>query len=458
MRDVSLGASRAKVLSATTVLIPVIAAADWSIGNRASLGLLYMLPVMLAATVLPPALIVALAAGCAVLRWMFDVPSPPLEMSLRFIFGVIAYSGCGLFVAALIRNRNLALRHLERVRLEQKLRQDAEEQLALLVESSPAAILTTDADGAVLASNHAAETLFLSGSLAGKRIGDCVPLLADALRFRSAPKDFRAAAQCQGRRENGEIFLAQTWFSCYATPHGTRLAAIVVDVSEEMRDREEEGLRQLTRGNRIAAAAVSHEVRNLCNAISLLSSNMKEKHPIAEDADFRGLTALVDGLERIASGALGETLHDALEEVPLREVLDNLRIVIEPDWREIEGVVSWRLPPDMPAVLAERHGLLQAFLNLANNSHRAVRNCSRRELEIYVSVRESVAQVRFHDSGPGIAEPARLFQAFQSGADGAGLGLYLSRAVVRSYGGDLCYEPPETGSCFRVDLPVVRRG
>jgi hypothetical protein len=42
-----------------------------------------------------------------------------------------------------------------------------------------------------------------------------------------------------------------------------------------MREREEAGLQQLLRGNRIAAAAVAHEVRNLCVAMSLLSSNLQ---------------------------------------------------------------------------------------------------------------------------------------------------------------------------------------
>ena len=453
-----LGADRKKVLAATGAVIAVVATADWYIGNRASLGLFYILPMMLGATVLAPPQIAALAVVCSVLRSAFDLPSPRIEMLLRFVFAALAYAGSGLFVAALMRNRELVVQHLKRVRREQELRQEAEEQLELLVESSPAAILTVAADGAVLASNNAAHTLFLSDSLAGKPIGDYVPLLVDALRFSATPEGFRAAAQCQGRRENGEIFLAQTWFSSYATPHGARLAAIVVDASEEMRDREEEGLRQLVRGNRIAAAAVSHEVRNLCSAISLLCSNLKDKHPIAGDEDFQGLAALAGGLEKIASGALAGTLHDTLEEVPLKAVLDDLRIVIEPDWREIEGAVVWRVAAEMPVVLAERHGLLQAFLNLAKNSHRAVQTNSTRELRILVSVEDTVVHVRFHDTGPGISDPERLFQPFQPGANGTGMGLYLSRAVVRGYGGELCYEPQTAGTCFRIDLPVVRRG
>ena len=147
--------------------------------------------------------------------------------------------------------------------------------------------------------------------------------------------------------------------------------------------------------------------------------------------------------------------QERLERVPLQEVLDDLRIVIEPDWREINGVVGWNLPPLMPSVVAERHGLLQAFLNLAQNSHRATRDCAVRELSITVSADEHMACVRFRDTGSGIAAPQNLFEPFQPGSDGAGLGLYVSRAIVRSYGGELRFEPQPAGSCFTVEVPVA---
>jgi C4-dicarboxylate-specific signal transduction histidine kinase len=144
-----------------------------------------------------------------------------------------------------------------------------------------------------------------------------------------------------------------------------------------------------------------------------------------------------------------------MEKLVLREVLDDLRIVIEPDWREVSGEVIWSLPPQLPTVLGERSGLLQAFLNITQNSHRAVEKCDVRELRVSVSVEGQLASVRFRDTGPGIADPNRLFEPFQSGADGSGLGLYVSRAVVRSYGGDLVFEPQDTGACFRVEMTVV---
>jgi C4-dicarboxylate-specific signal transduction histidine kinase len=144
-----------------------------------------------------------------------------------------------------------------------------------------------------------------------------------------------------------------------------------------------------------------------------------------------------------------------LEQVSLQGSLDDLRIVIESEWLGIDGVVRWSFPEKLPLVVADAHGLLQAFLNLAQNSYRAVQEGSVRELDIAVSVQEGKALIRFRDSGPGIALPERLFQPFQHAADGTGLGLYVSRAVVRSFGGDLRFDPQVEGSCFVIELQIV---
>jgi two-component system, LuxR family, sensor kinase FixL len=141
--------------------------------------------------------------------------------------------------------------------------------------------------------------------------------------------------------------------------------------------------------------------------------------------------------------------------VPLKEVLDNLRILIEADWREIGGKVQWCLPDEIPQVLAEPHGLLQAFLNLVQNSHRAVQTETLRLLTVTVARELKKVVVRFADSGPGIQAPETLFQPFQAGASGSGLGLYVSRSIVRSYGGDLKFEPHPQGCTFAVELEAV---
>ena len=165
------------MLIGNAATISLIATADWFIGNKASLGVLYILPMMLCGTVSTPVQTVAVALLCAALRAWFDLPSPPVEVLLRFIFASMAYSGCGMFVIALIGNRRLVVEHLARIRRQEELRQDSEEQLRVLVESSPAGILTVDTQGLVIAANRAAANLFMisaNDNLIGRPIGEYI--------------------------------------------------------------------------------------------------------------------------------------------------------------------------------------------------------------------------------------------------------------------------------------------
>ena len=49
----------------------------------------------------------------------------------------------------------------------------------------------------------------------------------------------------------------------------------------------------------------------------------------------------------------------------------------------------------------------------------------------------------------------KLFQPLQKGAEATGLGLFLSRAFMRSFGGDLRYDPQAPGCSFVVELAAA---
>ncbi len=453
--SVCLEAGKPKVLTAAGILLCLVATADWLVGRTISLAVLYILPALLAAVVMNPLQALIFAFVCALLKTCFDVPASRMEVALRFAFSLPAYFASGLFVIALIRNRQFAVQHLSTLRREHALRVGAEEQLREFVESSPAAILTLDSEGTVLAANRAASVLFGSTEnfdLEGRDISEFLPLLSDALQLHLGPEAFKTAAQSQGRRQSGELFLAHTWFSSYISLEGPRLAAIVVDASEEMRDREEQNLAELLEHNRMAAAALSHEVRNAYSAIEVVSTNLGERFRLESDADYQALLHLVAGLEKIARLRLQTYVHEATDHVPLRSILDNLRIIVDSEWREMDGVVHWPALDGALHIAADPHGLLQALLNVAHNSYRAVQDKTSKELKITVSTSEEIVRIRLEDNGPGVASPEHLFHPFQTQADGTGLGLYISRALVRSYGGDLRFEPRDAGSCFVFEL------
>jgi two-component system, LuxR family, sensor kinase FixL len=79
-----------------------------------------------------------------------------------------------------------------------------------------------------------------------------------------------------------------------------------------------------------------------------------------------------------------------------------------------------------------------------------------KRLRVSASEDGPTVTIRFEDTGTGVGSPERLFHPFQQGATSTGLGLYVSRAVVRSFGGDLVYEPRSEGACFAIVLAVAR--
>ena len=71
------------------------------------------------------------------------------------------------------------------------------------------------------------------------------------------------------------------------TPPGRRLAVVLSDATELIRDREESGLKQLLTNSRIVAGAVSHELRNLAAAGSVVYHNLRQHPNSGESKDTR---------------------------------------------------------------------------------------------------------------------------------------------------------------------------
>jgi len=136
-------ANRWKLLSIAGFLIAAVAVADWLTKPYISLGFLYLFPIMIVGGYLSRKQTVAVALACAILQEAFS-NLPRNEAIIRLVFSSAGFVGTGLFISELIRNRRIVLKHVEELESQVILRHDAEEQLRVLVESSPAAIVTID--------------------------------------------------------------------------------------------------------------------------------------------------------------------------------------------------------------------------------------------------------------------------------------------------------------------------
>jgi PAS domain S-box-containing protein len=440
-------------------MIAAIAIVDWRVDLNLSFGFLYLAPMILLGTALERWQLIVAALVCTLLSDVFDpfsfhwLTSGPQDI---LVFSALA--GTGLFSFEVSRSRRRQTENLHRVEREAAARREAEEQLEFIIESSPASILTLGWDANIVRANPAAHRMLgvEPGRLAGQTIRGFLPALGRVPFLGETQQAFRTEMQCRGERADGAVFLANVFFSTYKTPAGPRLSALVVDASEELREREEAGLEQLMAGSRILVGAVSHEVRNVCGAIAVIYENLDRSGRLAGDQDFEALGSLVQTLNKIASLELKQSAGQAqLMAIDLAETVDDLRIVLEPYCREAGIEVVWEIPAELPPVWADRHSLLQVLLNLTKNSERALEGVANKRIEIRAKVAGRLVLIRVTDNGPGISAPDKLFQPFQKGADATGLGLYLSRAFMRSFRGDLRYDQGVPGCSFVLELAAA---
>jgi C4-dicarboxylate-specific signal transduction histidine kinase len=109
----------------------------------------------------------------------------------------------------------------------------------------------------------------------------------------------------------------------------------------------------------------------------------------------------------------------------------------------------------LPRVRADHQGLLQVFLNLAQNFERALSGQPYKKITLEAYATNGSAVIRFGNNGPVLENPERLFHPLQPRASAIGLGMFISRAILRTHGGELQHIPQPEGCCFLIQIPVV---
>ena len=143
-----LSGTRRTSLPIAALMIALIASIDAHAAAEIPLGFLYLAPMLVVGAALTRWEIGAVAAVCAWLAESFDEfawgPNTGLPRDLLYFS---AFFLLGLFMHEVTRSRKLSARHMRQIEGEMTARRDAEEQLNVLVASSPAAIITTSSDG-----------------------------------------------------------------------------------------------------------------------------------------------------------------------------------------------------------------------------------------------------------------------------------------------------------------------
>ncbi|MFQ5595455.1 MAG: ATP-binding protein [Anaerolineae bacterium] len=241
-----------------------------------------------------------------------------------------------------------------------------------------------------------------------------------------------------------------------------QLFSIVANFQDVTRFKEAEDLKSTF------VSVISHELKTPLALISGYAETlgrddvrwdtetMQEGLAIIREESAR-LNRLIEDLldaARVEAGAL----KLRLSYIRLNELAESSVEALRPLEREHMFAVDF--PPDFPAVPGDPERLRQVLRNLLSN---AVKYSPANSL-IRVSGRGRPDRVvvSVSDEGPGIPkdEQAGVFDRFSRGnaaqnkASGAGLGLYLSKAIIEAHGGEIWVDSaPGQGATFYFSLP-----
>lgn len=143
----------------------------------------------------------------------------------------------------------------------------------------------------------------------------------------------------------------------------------------------------------------------------------------------------------------------SIEPIDLYRVVEGVVGLVLPTAREAQADIRLETAEDMPAVRANTEVVQHVILNLLVNAIQSLDGATRR-ITLSFHAADDV-RVRIEDTGCGIPPAARkpLFEPFRSRKpQGTGLGLFLSRRLMRRFGGDvrLLRSEEGVGSCFEV--------
>lgn len=317
----------------------------------------------------------------------------------------------------------------------------------------------------ILVSDAQADTRFAGGdSIHRHKIREaiCVPMRGRHdvvgvlfLDTHSSLKDFVAGGEAKGKFSEDHLNLA------VAVAHQ---AAIAV---EESRYHQ-----ALLHAERLAAigqtiAGMSHHIKNIMQGVrfgsdmvrTALADNdmelLKKGWRLVERNQARIDQLILDML------SFSKEREPALEPTDLNKLCEEVLDVVRGRAQEQQVTLDWRPGRGVEAIPCDPEGIHRALLNIVSNAVDAVEGRLGAKVSVQTLREPDAAGARIIvvDNGPGIpAEQLEdIFKPFVStkGARGTGLGLPVSRKILREHGGDILVQSvPGKGTKFVLRLPL----
>ncbi|MRW84287.1 response regulator, partial [Pseudoduganella sp. FT26W] len=374
----------------------------------------------------------------------------------------------------------------------------ADARLQSLVEFAPNTIVVVGVDGRIETFNREGERCFgyerdevlgqpleilVPERLRQQHVGHRNRFFAD--RLSAEPVRMGNGAATYGRRRDGSEFPVEVNLSAVRTDQGTKVLAVISDITERHRlqqevesralelERERDRAQAANRAKSDFVANMSHEIRTPMNAVLGMVYLLGNTQLTPQQRKYLNMV-------RVSGQSLLGILNDVLDfskiearkldlapiDFALDETMNALATMMTMNAGDKELELAISVDAAIPNRLrGDSMRLQQILVNLAGNAIKFTE-----QGEVVVSVQLSArdahsALLRFEvrDTGMGMTEDqlAQLFNAFTQGDQsitrrfgGTGLGLAITKRLIELMGGQIAVNSrPGQGSTFWFSLP-----
>ncbi len=238
----------------------------------------------------------------------------------------------------------------------------------------------------------------------------------------------------------------------------------IQNIQSELEEKEIESWQKLTR-------VLTHEIMNSITPIASLASTVngllaEVPEPAGDGAaatetisDVRNAMRTIERRSQSLLGfvnayrSLTRIPKPDFRIVPVQELFDNVALLMRPQMAARGIVFADSIEPETLSLTVDPELVEQVLINLLKNAMEAVEGIPGAEVKMVARIDErgrTVIQVI--DNGPGIVEETldKIFiPFFTTKKEGSGIGLSLSRQIMRQHGGTLSvFSEPDTRTVF----------
>ena len=371
---------------------------------------------------------------------------------------------------------------------------ELENRYKKLYEGSPSMYRTIDIHGFIIDCNQAyADTLGYStkSEVIGHSLFEHVaPESTDAMHNSFKEWQLRGAVKDKEiflKRKDNSIFAALLNATSLYDDNNNLVGSntAITDMTEMQRTRQQlqEAFEQLKEAQKLKEDFIriaAHDLRTPIQPILIMAEMAKSNPAHLDEAltiivrEAKRLKKLADNLldlAKIENGSLSCDLRKIRVNEILNEVVENGRINMHVSNNDMKN----QNEPSVVQIVAEldqdielqidRERLIQALSNLIGNAMKFTKD-GQITVRTHILAEKGIFEIKISDTGEGIPQEIlpKLFERFSSkgpshhsgGQNGTGLGLFITRSIVRAHGGDIIAYNNSTGrgATFLVTLPI----